>query len=88
MMTGSFADICKIGVGGVWVQLLEGRGTRARVIIVLRKGIWNAPLVSLFLPTFDDTGSMGSPPRRVSIPLVPFWVSVPFPYAENPPLPL
>ena len=28
--------------------------------------IWNASAVSLFLPAFDDTGSIGSSPRRVA----------------------
>ena len=58
------------GVGGVWVQLLEGQGPRARVILVLRERIWNAPAVSLVLPAFNDTGSMGSPPRQLVYPLV------------------
>ena len=46
--------------GGVWVQLLEGQGTCDRVILVLRERIWNAPAVSLVLPAFEDTGSLGS----------------------------
>ena len=49
--------------GGAWVPLLEGQGARARVILVLRERIWNAPAVSLVLKAFDDTGSLGSPPR-------------------------
>ena len=63
---------------GVGVQLLEGQGTRARVIIVLRERIWNAHAVSLVLPAFGDIGSLGSPPRQVLYPpgsLVPPWVS-------------
>ena len=35
---------------------------RARVILVLREFIWNAPAVSLGLSAFDDTGSLGFPP--------------------------
>ena len=54
-------------MGGVWVQLLGGQGTRARVL-VLRECIWNAPLVSLALLAFDDTGSLGSPSRQVVYP--------------------
>ena len=50
---------------GVWVQLLEGQGASARVILVLRECIWNAPAVSLVLLAFYDTGSLGSPPRQV-----------------------
>ena len=45
--------------------MLGGQGARARLILVLRKYIWNAPALSLVLPTFDDTGSLNSPPRRV-----------------------
>ena len=58
----------KYGVGGVWVQLLGGQGARTRVILVLRECIWNAPAVSLVLPAFDDTGSLGFPPRHVIYP--------------------
>ena len=52
-------------VGRVSVQLLGGQGARACVILVLSECIWNAPAV---LPTFDDTGSLGSHPRRVVYP--------------------
>ena len=56
--------------------MLRSLGTHSRVILVLRECIWNAPAVSLVLPTFDDTGSLGSLPRRVeSISLVPSWVT-------------
>ena len=53
------------GMWGVWVQLWGGGGqvTRVRVIFVLLECIWNARAVSLVLPVFDDTGSLGSPPR-------------------------
>ena len=54
---------------GVWVQLLWGREARARVILVLRECIWNVPRVSLVLPAFDFTGSLGFPPHRVVYPL-------------------
>ena len=54
----------KYGVGGVWAQLLGGQGARAYVILVLRECIWNAPAVSAVLLAFDNTGSLGSPPRQ------------------------
>ena len=41
------------------------QGALARFVIVLLGCIWNAPTVSLVLPAFDDTGSLGFPPRRV-----------------------
>ena len=50
---------------GVWVQLLGDQVARARVILVLRECIWNAPAFLLVLPAFEDTGSLGSPPRQV-----------------------
>ena len=67
--------------GGVGVEILNsgwGGGSlgsifgmsRARVILVLRECIWNAPAVSLVLPVFDDTGSLGSPPRQLVSPRV------------------
>ena len=49
--------------GGVMIQMLGGLGALARVILVVCDCIWNAPAVSLVLPTFYDTGSLGSPPR-------------------------
>ena len=57
------------GMGGVWVQFLGDQVTPARVILVLLKCIWNAPTISLVLPDFDDTGTLGSP-RQVVYPLV------------------
>ena len=50
------------------MQFLECQGACARVILVLRECIWNVPAVSLDLPTFDDTSSLGSPPREVVYP--------------------
>ena len=47
-----------------WVQLLGVKGDCARVILVLRECIWNAPAVSLVLPAYDDTGSLGFPRRQ------------------------
>ena len=44
------------------------QGTRARVILVLRECTWNAPAVSLVLPSFDDIGPLGFPPRWVVYP--------------------
>ena len=55
-------------MGDVWVQSLGGQGARARANLVLCECIWNALVVSLFLPTFDITGSLGSPPRHVVYP--------------------
>ena len=46
-------------VGGVWVQLLGGQGACACVILVFRECIWNAPSLSLVLPAFVDTDSLG-----------------------------
>ena len=57
-----------IHMGGVWAQLLGSQETCARFILVLRECIWNAPAVTLILPSFDDTGSLGSPARRVVYP--------------------
>ena len=37
-----------------------GQGAHAHVILVLCECIWNAPAVSLVLPAFDDTTSLGS----------------------------
>ena len=37
----------------------------ARFILVLRGCIWNAPVVSLVFPAFDDTSSLGSPRQVV-----------------------
>ena len=58
--------------------MLGAQGTHARVLIVLRECFWNAPAVSLVLPTFDFTGSLGSPPRQVVYSpgsIVPPWVT-------------
>ena len=66
-------------VGGVWVQMLEGQGAHDCVILVVRKYIWNAPTVSLFLEALDDIGSLGSPPRQVVYTpgsVVPPWVTI------------
>ena len=49
-------------------SLVVGPGTRNRGIIVLSESIWNAPTVSLALPAFDNTDSLGSPPRQVVYP--------------------
>ena len=56
--------------------MLGGEGVRTRVILCLRGCIWNAPAVLLFL--FDDTSSLGSPPRQAGNPpgsMVPPWVT-------------
>ena len=64
--------------GEVWVPLLERQGSRVRVILVLHECIWLAPAVSLVLPAFDTTGSLGSPPRQVVNPpgsMFPPWMT-------------
>ena len=38
------------------------------VVHVLHECIWNDPAVSLVLPAFDNTGSLGFPPRQVLFP--------------------
>ena len=53
------------GVEGVWVNWLEVRGDRCRVILVVRETVWNALVILLVLQTFDDTGSLDYPPGRV-----------------------
>ena len=58
------------GVGGVWVQFLEGQGDCACAILVLLECISNALTVLLVLAAFDDTGSLGSLPHQVVYPLV------------------
>ena len=52
----------------VCVQLLGRSGGLRCVILVLRECIWNTPEVSLVLPAFDVTGSLGSPSRQVVHP--------------------
>ena len=53
------------GGGGVWVQMFGGLGTHTHVILVLREYIWNESADSLVLPTFHNTGSLGTPPHKV-----------------------
>ena len=45
--------------------MLDGMSACARVFLVLRECILNVPAVSHLLPTFNYTGSLGSPPRQV-----------------------
>ena len=62
------------------------QGTHARAILVLCECIRNAAAVSLVLTAFDDTGSLGSPPRPVVYPpdpMVPPWVTASRFLAEN-----
>ena len=76
-------SVCALsGVGRVWVQLLGGIGARARVILVLRECIWNVPAVSLVLPIFDDTGSMGYSRLVVYPTWFPLGDCLPFPCGE------
>ena len=67
--------LCRLGY--IWDErgrslgsIAGGQRVRVRFILVLREFIWNAPAVSPVLSVFDDTGSLGSPPRRGSIPVV------------------
>ena len=72
-----YFKFCKIytkdRVGGVWGQFLEGfRG--AKFVLIL----FYVNVSRMYLPTFDDTGSLGFPPRRVVYPpgsMVPPWVT-------------
>ena len=50
-------------MGESWFNYWGLRGS-ALVILVLRECILNAPAIALVLPTFDDAGSLGSPPRQ------------------------
>ena len=54
--------------GGCLGSIVVGSGGRARVILVLREFILNTPAALLVLQVFDDTGSLGSPPRQVVYP--------------------
>ena len=59
-------------------SIVGGQGARTRVILVLRECIWDAPTLSLVHPAFDDTGSLGSPPRQLVSPpvqMIPPWVT-------------
>ena len=73
--------------GGGLGSVVEGLGgASAHVILVLCESIWNAATVRLVLPAFDDTGSLGSPPRRVVYPpgsMVPPWMTASHFPAEN-----
>ena len=51
--------------GGSLGSIVGGQVARARVILVFRDCIWNAPGISLVLPDVDDTASLGSPPHQV-----------------------
>ena len=56
------------------------------LVIVLRECIWNTPVVLLFFQAFDDTGSLGSPPRQVGYPpgsMVSPWVTASSSLAGN-----
>ena len=61
----ALGNTCFDEVGRVWVQLLGGQGTPNRVSLVLRGCILNATAVSLVLPAFDVTDSLGSSRRMV-----------------------
>ena len=82
--------------------MLEGQGTHAHFILISHECIWNAPwvilhlggleytcnapVVSLVLPAFDNTSSLGSPLHQVVYPpgsMVPPWVTAFHFLAEN-----
>ena len=53
----------------IWVMeslgsIVLGQVAHARAILVLRECFWNVPEVSLVIPAFDSSGSLGSPPRQ------------------------
>ena len=48
--------------------MLGDQGARAQCVLVLLECIWNAPVVSLVFPAFDDIGFLGSPRRQVVYP--------------------
>ena len=52
-------------ISGAMFVYLGVHGASACVIVVLRECILNVPAVSLVLSTYNDTGSLGSPPRQV-----------------------
>ena len=60
--------ICSEKGWGSLGSIVGGQGARARANLVLRECIWNAPVDSLLLPAFEDTGSLSSPPRPVVYP--------------------
>ena len=57
------------------LQKEHDRAHEHRIILVLLECIWNAPVVLLVLPAFDEANSLGSPPSRVVYPLVSPWVT-------------
>ena len=67
---------------GFWVQMLEGQGACDRVILVLRECIRNTQVDLLVLKAFDDTGSLSSPRRVVSLPGSTLGDCLPFPCGE------
>ena len=61
--------------GGIYIWgagslglIVGGQGACIHVILILCECIWNAPMVLLVLPTFDNTGSLGFPPHQVVYP--------------------
>ena len=50
------------------VGSIVGGGQRPRARVIFGDCIWNAPVVSFILSTFDDFGSLGSPLRQVVYP--------------------
>ena len=59
-----------------------GQGACDRVILVLRERIRNTPVDLLVLKAFDDTGSLSSPRRVVSLPGSTLGDCLPFPCGE------
>ena len=60
----------------------DGGSGVPHVLFGLREYIWNAPAISLVLPTFDDTGSLGSPLQVVYPPGSTLSDCQPIPYGE------
>ena len=56
------------GVGESGFNCWGGQRACGRVILLLSECIWNASVISLVLPAFDDNGSLGYPPRWVVYP--------------------
>ena len=75
-----------MGWGSLGSIVGGGEGARALIILVLHECTWNAAAVSLVLPAFDDTGSIGSPPHHMVYPpgsMVPLWVTASYFLAGN-----
>ena len=54
--------------GCIYIFRWGGESQGSIVILVISECIRKAPAVMLFLSAFDDTGSLGYPPRRMVYP--------------------